>query len=262
MNTQDESIGPQEKSTIIPIVSVKRMIYEIFISLVTLIAIANTAVYYLVPLQEQVKQVMLITDGLYGIVLLIDFFIRLGKNPKKLSYLFFRFGWLDFISGIPGFPFLRILRTPRLVITTIFIRHKTSKELVAEARQRLGESTLFTVLLFFLIVITLGSTLVVVAESASPEANIRTGQEAVWWAIVTMATVGYGDYTPITTHGRLIGTIMIFLGVTIFSTLTSFIASTIILKGSGNRDEINLLRNEIAELKDMVSTLGKPEKDE
>jgi voltage-gated potassium channel len=246
----------------IPIIPLRRMIYELFISLVTLISLVNISIYYLAALPEQVEQVMLITDGFYGIVLMIDFFIRLVLNPYKLRYIFLHFGWLDFISGIPGLPFLRVLRLPRLIVTAIYFRHRTPKELAAEARQRLGESTLLIVLLLFLAVITLGSTLIVLVESASPEANIQTGQEAVWWAIVTMATVGYGDFTPITSYGRMIGTIMIFIGVSIFSALTSYIASSVILSGSRNRDEINSLRAEISELKQMVAALGKRDKND
>ncbi len=62
------------------------------------------------------------------------------------------------------------------------------------------------------------------AESASAQANIKTGIDALWWNIVTLATVGYGDKYPVTTAGRVIGVVVIVAGVGLFSALTSFLA--------------------------------------
>jgi len=70
----------------------------------------------------------------------------------------------------------------------------------------------------------LGAVLILDAESASTQANIQTGLDALWWNIVTLATVGYGDKYPVTTAGRVIGVIVIVVGVGLFSALTSFLA--------------------------------------
>ncbi len=66
--------------------------------------------------------------------------------------------------------------------------------------------------------------LILDAESASTQANIKTGIDALWWNIVTLSTVGYGDKYPVTTAGRVIGVIVIVVGVGLFSALTSFLA--------------------------------------
>jgi len=74
------------------------------------------------------------------------------------------------------------------------------------------------------IMLEVGAVLILDAESASAQANIHTGIDALWWNIVTLATVGYGDKYPVTTAGRVVGVIVIVVGVGLFSALTSFLA--------------------------------------
>jgi voltage-gated potassium channel Kch len=73
-------------------------------------------------------------------------------------------------------------------------------------------------------VLEYGALLVLRAESASTQANIKTGIDALWWGVVTLATVGYGDKYPVTTAGRVVGVTVIVVGVGLFSALTSFMA--------------------------------------
>ena len=65
-------------------------------------------------------------------------------------------------------------------------------------------------------------------ESRSPDANITTGGDALWWALVTITTVGYGDYYPVTSLGRLTGVFVMFAGVGIIGALASILASVLV----------------------------------
>lgn len=67
-------------------------------------------------------------------------------------------------------------------------------------------------------------------ERARVDSNIRSLWDGVWWAIVTMGTVGYGDKYPITTGGRIVGLILIFAGVGLMSLFTATIASIFVEK--------------------------------
>mgnify|MGYP003948636165 FL=1 len=62
------------------------------------------------------------------------------------------------------------------------------------------------------------------AENASPDANILTANDALWWSYVTIATVGYGDRYPVTDYGRLVGIAVMTVGVALFSVITSYLA--------------------------------------
>ena len=63
--------------------------------------------------------------------------------------------------------------------------------------------------------------------------NITTGNEALWWAWVTMTTVGYGDRTPVTAGGRLVAVVMMTVGIGCFSTLSGLVAAWLLGQGAG-----------------------------
>ena len=65
-------------------------------------------------------------------------------------------------------------------------------------------------------------------ESRTPGANITTGGEALWWGLVTITTVGYGDFYPVTTLGRLTGVFVMFAGIGIIGALASILASLLV----------------------------------
>jgi hypothetical protein len=77
-------------------------------------------------------------------------------------------------------------------------------------------------------VLCVSSILVLQFESRSPDANIKTGGDALWWAVVTITTVGYGDFYPVTTLGRLTGVSVMFAGVGIIGALASILASLLV----------------------------------
>lgn len=58
-----------------------------------------------------------------------------------------------------------------------------------------------------------------------PESNIKTAGDAIWWAFVTITTVGYGDRFPVTSAGRIIAAFLMITGVALFGTFTGFVAA-------------------------------------
>ena len=73
-------------------------------------------------------------------------------------------------------------------------------------------------------------------ESRSPNANITTGGDALWYAIVSITTVGYGDFYPVTTAGRTTAIFIMFMGVGIIGALASILAS-LLVGGSSSAEE-------------------------
>ena len=82
----------------------------------------------------------------------------------------------------------------------------------------------------------MASVLVLQFESKSPDANITTGWDSFWYSIVTITTVGYGDFYPVTLWGRVTAMFIMFAGVGIIGALASILAS-LLVGGSSSEEE-------------------------
>jgi voltage-gated potassium channel len=71
------------------------------------------------------------------------------------------------------------------------------------------------------------------AERGAPDANILSASDAMWWVYVTITTVGYGDHYPVTNGGRLVGIMIMTMGVGLFGTLAGFIANKLLAPEEG-----------------------------
>jgi voltage-gated potassium channel len=106
------------------------------------------------------------------------------------------------------------------------LRKRPVRDFLAAARQNWAETTLLSTVLGLIIVLTLSSILVLLAEEGQPDANINSSDNALWWSVVTVATVGYGDYYPVTNEGRVVAIFAMVIGFTVFSVFTSYLASS------------------------------------
>jgi voltage-gated potassium channel len=74
-------------------------------------------------------------------------------------------------------------------------------------------------------------------ERHAAHSNIKTVGNALWWAVVTLTTVGYGDYTPVTWQGRLAAAVLMFVGFAVLATITAQISSAFIDQAARARAE-------------------------
>lgn len=98
------------------------------------------------------------------------------------------------------------------------------------------------------------------AERNAENATITTFQDALWWTLTTMSTVGYGDRYPVTTEGRLVAALLMIGGIALLGVITGTIASWLVEKLRGveqaeleTAQELRNLRAEIAELRAELS---------
>jgi voltage-gated potassium channel len=77
-------------------------------------------------------------------------------------------------------------------------------------------------------------------EAPNPESSINTPEEALWWAFVTVTTVGYGDFYPVTTLGRIVAVLLMVSGVGLFGSFAAYIGSLFVADRNeeDNRDQL------------------------
>jgi voltage-gated potassium channel len=120
------------------------------------------------------------------------------------------------------------------------IRQYGAQNLVREFVGHRGGSALLTLFFFIILVMEFGAMGMLTVEKRSPNANIKNASDALWYMYVTITTVGYGDRYPVTNAGRLIGVVVLTLGVGLFGTLTGFLANAFLApqaEGAEAKDE-------------------------
>jgi len=157
---------------------------------------------------------------------------------KKSDYFIKERGWLDLLGSIPSLGLLanfgkfaglfRLARLSRLARIIRLLRGENKKALIKDVLENRNRYATFLTLLLTIIVLTVASVLVLQFESVSPDANIHSGADALWYSIVTITTVGYGDRYPVTMGGRITAMFIMFMGVGIIGALASILASLLV----------------------------------
>jgi voltage-gated potassium channel len=208
--------------------------YDLFILVLTVLSLV-IMVALLLPLNAATIQLLRTYDNLICVVFLIDFGLNLSRSHPKRNYFVERRGWLDLLGSIPSLggafkltALFRLARLSRLARIARLLRGQDRKELAGDVLRNRGQYAAFITILAAFIVLTIASVLVLQFESKSPDANITTGGDALWWGVVTITTVGYGDTYPVSIAGRLTGVFVMFAGVGIIGALASILASILV----------------------------------
>lgn len=153
----------------------------------------------------------------------IEFSIRFVKAKNKLRFM--RWGWIDLLSSVPLIGYLRVGRIFRLIKLLRIIRaFRTTNHFVQHVFVSKTKGALTSVSVIAILLVIFSSIAILHVET-DPNSNIKTAEDAIWWAYVTITTVGYGDRFPVTTEGRIIAAILMTAGVGLFGTFTAYVAS-------------------------------------
>jgi voltage-gated potassium channel Kch len=201
--------------------------YDLVIGILALFSLIILVLLIFVPLSPSTADVLNVLENLLCLVFLFDFFRSLFRAQQKWNYFFRGGGWLDLLGSLPfsKFAIFRVARLFRIIRIMRTLRARDYRKILT---RRLAQSTLLFTLVVALLLIVVISGIVLYAEKGAPHANILTYGEAVWWALVTITTVGYGDYYPVTALGRSMAVILMFFGLGIIGVLSSYLASTFI----------------------------------
>ena len=185
--------------------------------------------------------------GLFG----IDFLTRFGLARRKHGFL--RAHWFDLAVLI--LPFLRPLRALRLINALRVINRRAAAWTRGSLAVYVGATTVLLVLT--------GALAVLDAERGRAGSTIENYPEALWWAIATITTVGYGDFYPTTFEGRTVAVALMIGGIGLIGFVTGSLATWIVEQISAadssaeaaTRRDVAHLVDEIRELRAEVSRL-------
>ncbi|MFE9094157.1 potassium channel family protein [Streptomyces sp. NPDC007264] len=147
-----------------------------------------------------------------------DYLARLGLSRRRLEFV--RTHWPDLFAVV--LPMLQPLRLLRIVATLTLVGQRA--RMASQIRLTTYVGGAVVGLLMF------GSLAVLSVERDSPNGNIRTLGDAVWWSFTTMTTVGYGDHAPTTGLGRVLAVGLMLSGIALLGVVTANIAAWFIAR--------------------------------
>ena len=251
MNAEEpEIIAPEEELTIPEEVANEPItIFQVVILVLSIYVLTALFVQGMFDLSVEMNSLLMKIDFVICLVFQADFFHRLYKAPSKKEFL--KWGWIDFVSSIPMLTTSRAGRIFSVVkIFRILRAFRSVKVLMQYLMRNRTHNTFVTVAAIFCMVVMGGSVSILNLEKGYEGSNIKTPSDALWWSVVTLTTVGYGDRYPVSDNGRIVAAILMTVGVGLFGTFTGFVASMFVepdIKREEN--QVNALAKEIRALR-------------
>ena len=202
--------------------------FVFFVQVIAVLTAVNSLLWMVSSLPGTRRIAILFWAG-GTLFLLLEILYRLVTSRHRRVMLVMYHGWLDVIGSLP-IPFITLLRLWHMWRITQRLRQDGNRDRQRIVIIRRARATILSVFIASLLIFEFGSILILRVEAGAPAANIETPSDALWWSLVTISTVGYGDKYPVTNEGRIIGALMIVAGVAIFTSLTSFLAHWFIVR--------------------------------
>ncbi|MEV4703114.1 potassium channel family protein [Actinoplanes sp. NPDC049316] len=172
-----------------------------------------------------------------------DYVTRLSLAEGKRRFV--RSHWFDLLVLV--LPVLRPLRALRLIFALKVLNQRAESWSRGRLAVYVGGATVLLVAVAALAVLD--------AERGQPGAGIDSYPEALWWGVVTITTVGYGDLSPVTTEGRLVAVAMMIGGIGLLGFVTGSVTSWIVDRVAAGQTPEEVTRAELAELLDEMRRL-------
>jgi voltage-gated potassium channel len=210
--------------------------YQLFMLALCIFALTLLGGETLLPLDDPTRLIFRYADNALCILFLADFVSNFLRAPNRLRYMV-TWGWIDLLSSIPALDALRIGRAARLFrIVRVLRALKSARALALFVMSKRAESAGLAAGLLALLLLVFGSVAILQVEPAAG-GNIQTAEDAMWWAVTTMTTVGYGDRFPITSEGRLVAVVLMAAGVGVFGTLSGLVAGWFLSPAAKEADD-------------------------
>ena len=181
----------------------------------------------------------------------VDYLVRLALAPSRGQWFLHHLPDLAVIA----LPILRPLRLLRLV-TLVGIMQRSAGTALR------GRITLYTAGSAALLIFT-SALATLDAERNEPGSSIRTFGQALWWALTTITTIGYGDTFPVSTEGRFIAALLMIGGVALIGVVTATLASWIVSlveeesaeQEAATQAQVAALQRQVSELSERIDRL-------
>jgi len=230
--------------------------YLLFMLTLSLFTLGLLAIDALIRLDPRTREIIAALDDAVCLLFFLDFLVTFWRAEDRKAY-FFKWGWLDLLSSVPMVDELRWGRVARVFRIFRILRGLRAAKLLAEVLvlKRTQSAMLSAALMSIMLVVF--AAIAILQVETDPASNIRSAEDALWWSITTITTVGYGDRYPVTSEGRLLASAMMIAGVGLFGALSGLVASWLLHSGAARQSaEIEALQGEVRTLRERLAEAG------
>jgi voltage-gated potassium channel len=210
-------------------------LFDIVLLIAILLSVAVILMQSVPSLDAQYHDDFILAEWIFTGLFTVEYFLRIYVTPKPFKYIFSFYGFIDMLAIIPAYlslvigisqalSVIRILRIIRIFRVFGLNPFLENAYFMAAALQRsLYKIAVFSTVIICLVTV-LGSLMYVVE---GPENGFISIPVSIYWSVVTITTVGFGDITPSTPAGQFLATMIMLLGYSIIAVPTGIVAAEI-----------------------------------
>ena len=210
--------------------------FDIALIITILVSVVAVMMESVAPLRARYGPVLRITEWVITILFTIEYLLRLLCVGRPARYARSFFGVIDllailptyisfFIPGAQALAVVRVLRILRVFRVLKLVQYVQEARVLRQALANSGRKILVFVFVVFTIVIIVGALMYLVEGEAAGFTSIPI---SVYWAVVTLTTVGYGDIAPITALGQFLSALLMIMGYGIIAVPTGIVTTELV----------------------------------
>ncbi|MEJ8598563.1 ion transporter [Riemerella anatipestifer] len=219
-------------------------LFDIVLLILILISTLTVVLESLRPVDKQYHHFLLAIEWTISIFFTIEYILRIVIVKNKKDYIFSFMGIIDFLSIIPFFlslffpqtkffMIIRLLRMLRVFRILNLMDYMRDGQYIVQALKKSSRKIYIFMLFITIIVVLVGSVMYVIEGGKNGFVDIPT---CIYWAVVTLTTVGYGDISPVTPLGKFLSVILMLCGYSIIAVPTGIVTSEMKLRMKKDND--------------------------
>jgi voltage-gated potassium channel len=215
-------------------------LFDIILTIAIILSILVVMLDSVIPIHEEYGFDLYIAEWFFTILFTIEYILRIVSSNNKIKYVLSFYGIIDLLAILPtylslilaGYQYLIIIRVLRLLrifrILKLYRFIGASRHLIESLKASRHKIAVFLSAVMAIVVV-MGAAMYLIE---GPEHGFRSIPESIYWAIITLTTVGYGDITPITPLGKTLAAMIMILGYSIIAVPTGIITAELSWKNA------------------------------
>ena len=205
--------------------------FDLTLVFVILVSVVSVILESIPAFSARYGNILHQTEWVITVIFTIEYLARIWSHPKPLKYIFSFYGVIDFLAIIPTYldlifagamslAVIRGLRLLRIFRILKITRYSREGRVIVEALKASRVKILVFLFAVVVVVLIIGTLMYLIEGESSGFTSIPAG---IYWAIVTLTTVGFGDITPLTTFGKFIASFVMIMGYGIIAVPTGIV---------------------------------------